>query len=88
MKSLGAAVGALALILLVAATSGCGGKKSSTTGPVETPCSLSESSVDFGAVWVGQSTNRTLVLTNTGSGTLEGTLSSAQSEFAVVEAAA
>lgn len=78
---------ASALVAVLGLMSGCG-KKSKTTAPVQQPCALSETSLDFGMTWVGQSVKRTLVLTNTGSGTLEGTLTTNRPEFAVVEAAA
>jgi hypothetical protein len=60
-----------------------------TAPPSPNPaCSLSPSTLNFDTVTIGASTDRQFTLTNTGTGTLAGTVSSPCGEFAVVGPAA
>jgi hypothetical protein len=65
-------------------------KKSSppVTAPVPDPaCGLSATALSFGTVTIGSSADRTFTLTNTGGGTLSGTVTESSAEFAVMGSA-
>lgn len=62
-------------------------KKSSSppTAPVLNPgCSLSTTTLSFGTVTVGSNADRSFTLTNTGGGTLSGTVTESSAEFAIM----
>src|SRR4029077_13698613 len=80
------------LILLVAAAgsitffASCSKKSSTPTAPVspEPACSLSATSLVFGAVTVGTSSARQFTLTTSGTGTLSGTVADTCAQFALM----
>jgi hypothetical protein len=75
----------LALILVsVMVLSGCGGDSEGPAGPGEPVCSLDVQSLSFGGVAVGHNMDLTFKITNTGSGTLTGTVSEACIDFSIV----
>lgn len=55
-----------------------------TAPPTEPACSLSVSALSFGTVSLGSTAERTFTLTNTGGGTLRGTVSSTCAEFSLL----
>jgi hypothetical protein len=63
---------------------GCGGDSGGNGGPSEPVCKLDVESLAFGSVSVGGSHDLTFKLTNTGGGTLAGTVSEACADFAIV----
>lgn len=63
---------------------GCGGDSGGPNGPADPACGLDIQSLAFGAVNVGESLDLTFNITNTGGGTLTGTVSEACSDFALV----
>ncbi|MBI5836189.1 MAG: choice-of-anchor D domain-containing protein [Candidatus Eisenbacteria bacterium] len=54
---------------------GCGTINASGTGIAASACQVNPTSLAFGAVTVGQTSDKTFTLTNTGGGTLSGTVS-------------
>jgi hypothetical protein len=80
------------LILLAAAclvVLSCSKGSSPPTAPPPTAqCSLSTSTLDFGTVDVGRTADRSFVLSNTGAGTLSGTVTSPSGVFAIVHGTA
>ena len=78
----------LTLSLIIAATTflACGKKSNSPpTAPPSTPqCAVSASTLTFGNTLVGSSTDRTFTVTNSGGGTLSGTVSESCAEFSLV----
>jgi hypothetical protein len=76
---------AIALPAVCVLALNCSKKSESPTAPPNPPvCSLSSTSLGFGVVTVGSSADRQFTLTNTGGGTLSGTVSEACSEFSLV----
>ncbi len=79
----------IALLLLVAGMLGlvlsCSEKsKPALTAPPANPvCELSASALSFGSVAVGASADRSFTLTNTGDGTLAGSITESSADFAV-----
>jgi hypothetical protein len=64
---------------------GCGSLPAGGDGQVATAgCEVAPTTLEFGTVNVGQSADRTFTITNTGSGTLSGTVSKSCSDFAIV----
>jgi len=75
----------LALVLATAMLlPGCGVDSEGPEGPAEPACDLDVDSLSFGAVTVGDSLDLTFKITNTGGGTLAGTVSEACTDFAIV----
>lgn len=55
------------------------------SNPQGTPdCSLSSTSLDFGSVHLGESADRSFTITNTGAGTLSGTVTSPDDRFVIL----
>jgi len=80
---------ALALVLASAMLlSGCGGNSEGPEGPSEPACRLDAQALSFGEVVVGESLDLNFKITNTGGGTLAGTVSEACADFAIVGNAA
>lgn len=63
------------------------GSSPPTAPPPTAECSLSTSALDFGTVDVGQTADRTFTISNTGSGTLSGTVTSPSAVFTIVRGA-
>jgi hypothetical protein len=82
----------LLVLALTASTALWNCSKKSSSLPTQPPagpvCSLSATALSFGTVTVGSSADRTFTLSNTGGGTLSGTVSEASAEFALVGVAA
>jgi hypothetical protein len=75
----------LTLILVAAMLlPGCGDDSEGPNGPGDPVCSLSAQSLDFGSVAVDGSRDLTFTITNTGGGTLTGTVSGACANFSIV----
>jgi hypothetical protein len=84
-------VGLVGLILALGSAmmlSGCGGDSKGPNEPADPICDLSVQSLAFGSVEVGESSDLSFKLTNTGGGTLAGTVSEACADFSIVGNAA
>jgi hypothetical protein len=80
-----AALGCFSLLLLIALLLSCGGKKSTApVVPTDPRCSVSSTSLAFGTVPVGSSATRSIEITNSGGGTLTGSVSVSCSDFTLV----
>jgi parallel beta-helix repeat protein len=64
--------------------SGCGGDSEGPSGPTDPACGLDFQSLSFGEVEVGGGLDLTFKITNTGGGTLTGTVSEACGDFTLV----
>lgn len=72
-------------LLVLAALLACSKKSQPPTAPPPSPaCSISPTSLTFGSITVGAAADRQVTLTNSGSGTLSGTLSESCPEFSIV----
>lgn len=83
----GVRVAAISVLLGLSALSLSCSKKSTppTAPPPPNPsCSLNTTTLAFGTVTIGSSADRTFTLTNTGGGTLSGTVSETTAEFAII----
>jgi hypothetical protein len=79
----------ISAILMLALTcaalcSGCSKDSESPAGPVDPACGINVPSLAFGSVLVGQSSDLTFTVTNTGGGTLAGTVSEDCGDFSIV----
>lgn len=78
--------GAKTCSLATSATT-CGPVVASGTGQVGIPvCDVSPTTLDFGAVNYGSSTNRVITVRNTGGGTLTGSISGMTTDYSIVDA--
>ena len=71
---------------IMAALAGCSGKAARPTAPLQDPpaCLVAPATLDFGSVGVGQSVDLAFSITNSGGGSLSGTVSVPCAEFAVI----
>ena len=75
----------LATVITLAALSNCSKKAASPTAPAPNPiCSLSPTSLSFGTVTIGSSATLQFTLTNSGTGTLSGTVTDTSSRFTLI----
>lgn len=65
-------------------TADCPAVPASAFGDVEPVCGLSATAVDFGTLTVGGSADRTVTITNSGGGTLTGSIAEDCSDFSIV----
>jgi hypothetical protein len=76
---------ALPLVLVAAMLlPGCGGDSGGPSEPTDPVCDLDVQSLAFGSVTVGESLDLAFEITNTGGGTLAGTVSEACADFSIV----
>lgn len=82
-------LGASVLLVIGVVSLNCSKKSTPPTAPAppNPTCSLSATTLTFGTVTVGSSADRTFTLTNTGGGTLSGTVTESSSEFAIIGSA-
>lgn len=65
----------------------CAGLSASGTGGAEPACALSTPAIDFGTLPVGQFADSSFTITNTGGGTVSGTITGACGDFSIVSGA-
>jgi hypothetical protein len=84
MRRRALAAALVSVLICVVLLGGCGGDSGGNGGPSEPICKLDVDSLAFGSVIVGESHDLTFKLTNTGGGTLAGTVSEACPDFEIV----